>query len=57
MSDMSHWPFLGSWPGGYSAGQLSPNVFESTILLAVADIFGYIVALSADVLGRNKAMG
>lgn len=41
----------------YSAGQLSPNPYESTILLSAADILGYFIALSADVFGRNKVQG
>ena len=41
----------------YSAGQLSPNPHESTMLLACADMVGYTAALSADVLGRKKAQG
>ena len=40
----------------YSAGQLSPDPHESTMLLACADM-GYIAALSTDVLGRNTAQG
>ena len=41
----------------YSAGQLSPNPHESTMILACGDMLGYIAALSADVTGRNKAQG
>ena len=46
--------FFGS---SYSAGQLSPNPYESTMLLSAADILGDIMALSADVWGRNKVQG
>eukprot|EP00438_Fugacium_kawagutii_P010198 Skav234230 [mRNA] locus=scaffold1464:302418:303887:+ [translate_table: standard] len=37
----------------YSAGKLSSDVYLSTIFLSVADIFAYVVALSAD-WGRAK---
>ena len=38
----------------YSAGQLSPDVYLSCMLLHAGDIFGYLLALSADSYGRNN---
>ena len=38
----------------YSAGQLSPDIYMSSMLLHGGDIFGYILALSADKYGRNN---
>jgi len=38
----------------YSAGQLSPSVYLSCMLLHAGDIFGYLLALSADSYGRNN---
>lgn len=41
----------------YSASQLSPNVYRSSILLNCADILGFLAAMSADVFGRKRVQG
>ncbi|CAL1163592.1 unnamed protein product [Cladocopium goreaui] len=38
----------------YSAGQLSPDIYMSCMLLHGGDILGYLLALTADKYGRNK---
>eukprot|EP00435_Cladocopium_sp_Y103_P050269 s2757_g15.t1 len=38
----------------YSAGQLSPDIYMSCILLHGGDILGYLLALTADKYGRNN---
>ena len=39
----------------YSAGQLSPDIYMSSMLLHGGDVFGYLLALSANKYGRNNA--
>eukprot|EP00438_Fugacium_kawagutii_P021468 Skav234977 [mRNA] locus=scaffold122:107331:108053:+ [translate_table: standard] len=38
----------------YSARQLSSNVYKSSMLLNMADILGFLAAMSADVFGRKR---
>jgi len=38
----------------YSARQLSPNVYKSSMLLNMADIMGFLAAMSADIFGRKR---
>eukprot|EP00913_Durusdinium_trenchii_P011318 g10630.t1 len=38
----------------YSAGQLGPNVYLSSILLALPDIVGYLAVLTAEWVGKKK---
>eukprot|EP00435_Cladocopium_sp_Y103_P047516 s2757_g14.t1 len=38
----------------YSAGQLSPDIYMSCMLLHGGDILGYLLALTADKYGRNN---
>lgn len=44
----------GYWGLSYSAGQLSPNKYRSMMFFSAADIFGYLLALSASSLGRSR---
>mmetsp|Transcript_69668 Transcript_69668/g.180726 ORF Transcript_69668/g.180726 Transcript_69668/m.180726 type:complete len:537 (-) Transcript_69668:120-1730(-) len=44
---------LGFYGLSYSAGELSPDVYTNSALLALIDVFGFIAALSADSLGRR----
>ncbi|CAK9066879.1 unnamed protein product [Durusdinium trenchii] len=48
---------MGFYGLNYSAGQLSPDIYLSCMLLHGADILGYLFALTTDFLGRNTVQG